>query len=290
MTATTKSSSIRRIWHTPTSKAALNWALFAFCYCALFYLLYAWLRGPQRIFAGPWFDNIFRCGVMSYLMILAVAAYSLRTRFVHNLPWKTQNWVWMHIWLGIAAVLLALLHADFRFVLHNYCTQFSCLTSHYLGIPSLYLLIFIVISGIVGRFLDMWQTRTIAQEASTNKVGIAKALPSALLELEYKIERYNAGKSDSFKQFCAQALTTSGTLSSVVPSISSTEQPDFRVVYTYLEQHARLAASLQKQTRARKILRLWRTIHMILVPLTLLILTYHAIAELLINVLHIIHV
>jgi hypothetical protein len=26
-----------------------------------------------------------------------------------SLPGKAQNWVWMHVWLGIASVLLALL-------------------------------------------------------------------------------------------------------------------------------------------------------------------------------------
>ena len=279
---------MRRIWNTPTSKAALYWALFASFYCAVFYTLYLWLRGP-RVFDGPWFDNIFRCGVMSYLMIVIVAAYSLRTRFIHSLPWKAQNWVWMHIWLGIASVLLALLHADYRFVLHNYCVNsINCVTGHYWGMPSLYLLIIIVISGIVGKLLDRQQTRVIAHEASTNGVGIAKAIPGYLLELEYKIERYSAGKSEPFKQYCAQAMPCVGQLPPMVPTIPPQEQNDFRHAYECLDQHARLQASLQKLQRARKIFKTWRTAHMILVPLALIIITYHGVAELLINVLHVI--
>ena len=277
----------RRIWHTPTSKAALYWALFASFYCAVFYLLYLWLHG-SRVFVGPWFDNIFRCGVMSYIMILAVAAYSLRTRFIHGLPWKAQNWVWMHMWIGIASVLLALLHADYRFVLHGYCTHVSCITDHYWGMSSLYLLIFIVISGVIGRLLDLWQTRIIAQDASTNGVGIAKAIPDKLRELEYRIERYNAGKSEPFKQYCALALESVGTLPLNMPVIPSREQNDFQHCYESLEQHARLAASFKTQQRARKIFKGWRYLHMVLVPLTLLVLTYHAIAELFINVLHLV--
>jgi len=285
----------RRIWHTPTSKAAYYWAIFASFYCAVFYLLYLFVFDAP-VFTGPWFDPL-RCGVMSYIMILVVAAYSLRARFIHSLPGKAQNWVWMHIWLGIASVLLALLHADFRFVLHFECMSnprfgsvgYGCgFTDHYWGMPALYLLIFIGVSGIVGKLLDRQQTCIIANEASTNGVGIAKAIPEELLELEYQIERYNAGKSDPFKQYCTQALQSVGILPPVTVVIVPQEQNDFRNAYECLVQHARLQASLQKLQRARKIFKIWRTVHMALVPLTLIIITYHAVAELLVNVLKIV--
>ena len=275
----------RRIWHTPTSKAALYWLIFAATYTAIFYVLYAVLfKAP--IFTGPWFDRVFRVGVMSYLLILATAAYSLRTRFVRGLPWKTQNWVWMHLWIGIAAVLLALLHADYRFVLHGYCADLSCVTGHYWGMPALYGLMFIVVSGAAGRLLDIWQARVIARDASGNRVGIAKAIPGRLLELEYIIERLNAGKSEPFKHFCIQAMSRVGKLSMPIPTIEPREQADFEQAYAALEDHARLAASFKKQNRARSIFRVWRRVHLALVPLMLLIVTYHAVLELIVNVLH----
>ncbi|TMC87943.1 MAG: hypothetical protein E6J10_04120 [Chloroflexi bacterium] len=275
----------RRIWHTPTSKAALYWLIFAAIYTAIFYVLYAVLfKAP--IFTGPWFDHVFRVGVMSYLLILATAAYSLRTRFVRGLPWKTQNWVWMHLWIGIAAVLLALLHADYRFVLHGYCADLSCVTGHYWGMPALYGLMFIVVSGAAGRLLDIWQARLIARDASANGVGIAKAIPGRLLELEYIIERLNAGKSEPFKHYCIQAMSSVGKLSMPIPTIEPREQADFEQAHAALEDHARLAASFKKQNRARSIFRVWRRVHMMLVPLMLLIVTYHAVLELIVNVLH----
>jgi hypothetical protein len=276
----------RRAWHTPTSKAALYWFLCATFYCAIFYILYAALfKAP--IFTGPWFDKVFRAGVMSYIMILAVAAYSLRTRFMRNLPWKAQNWVWMHMWLGIAAVLLALLHADFSFILHWDCASGqNCITAHYWGMPSLYALLFIVVSGAVGRLLDMWQTRAIAQDASTNGIGISKAITDRLLELEYVVERFSAGKSEPFKQYCALAIESVGRLPGIMPDLPPGERADFQRAYMTLKDHARLAQSLQKQTLAHKIFRSWRRAHMALVPLALLIISFHGIAELLINVLH----
>ncbi len=275
------------LWHTPTSKAALFWFLFAFLYCALFYTLYAVLFNAH-ILTGPWFDRVFRVGVMSYIAIIAVAAYSLRTRFLHNMPWKAQNWVWMHIWIGFAAVFLALLHAAFSFVTHWDCTaQQNCIIAHFWGMPSLYALIFIVLSGAAGRLLDMWQTRVIARDASTNGVGIAKAIRVRLVELQYVVERFTAGKSQPFKNYCEVALQSIGQLPANVPTVPPNEQPDFQRAYASLQDHGRLAASLRKQEMARRIFRTWRIVHMSLVPLALLIITYHAIAELLVNVLHV---
>lgn len=289
-TKTPSKKAVARIWHTPTSKAALYWLLFAVGYTALFYILYLLLLHEKaRFFKGPFFDVVFRCGVMSYLMILGVAAYSLRARFFHGLPWKAQNWVWAHMWVGIASIMLALLHADFRYILHFECSGVSCLTDKYLALPSLYGLIFLVFSGIVGRLLDSWQTKMIAQDASTNGVGIAKAIPARLSELEYIIERLNAGKSDAFKQYCERALACVGLLPTDLPALPAQEQADFQRAHAALAEHARLAASLQVQTRARLIFKTWRRIHMVLVPLILLVISYHAIAELIRVLLGLIH-
>jgi hypothetical protein len=279
-----------RIWHTPTSKAALYWLLFAAAYTALFYILYLLLLHEKgRFFQGPFFDVIFRCGVMSYIMILGVAAYSLRARFFHGLPWKAQSWVWAHMWVGIASVLLALLHGDFRYILHFDCAGTACVTDKYLALPSLYGLIFLVFSGGIGRLLDTWQTKVIAQDASTNGVGIAKAIPGRLSELEFVIERLNAGKSEAFKLYCERAITNVGLLPAGIPELPPQEQADFQTAHSALTEHARLLASLHVQTRARQIFKLWRRIHMVLVPLILLIISYHAVAELIRVLLGMIH-
>jgi hypothetical protein len=271
----------RRLWHTPTSKAAIYWFLFAAVYSAIFYILYLLLLSARtRLTSGPFFDVVFRCGVMSYVMILGVAAYSLRARFFHGLPWKAQDWVWAHMWVGLAALMLGLLHADFRFILHFNCSGFDCVTDKYLALPTLYGLIFLVFSGVIGRLLDRWQTRIIAREASTNGVGIAKAIPARLAELEFIIERLSAGKSDAFKQYCERALT-SGTVRPVdIPELSAGEQADSQRAYDALDEYVRLSASQRRQNQARSIFKTWRKVHMVLVPLILLIISYHGIAEL----------
>ncbi|HEV7237278.1 MAG TPA: hypothetical protein VGN15_13915, partial [Ktedonobacteraceae bacterium] len=81
-----------------------------------------------------------------------------------------------------------------------------------------------------------------------------------------------------------------GKLPSALPQLPTHEQDDFQNAHQSLEEYVRLRASLKKQEFAHTILRSWRYVHMVLVPLALLIITYHAVAELLINVLHVIKV
>jgi len=78
-----------------------------------------------------------------------------------------------------------------------------------------------------------------------------------------------------------------GQLPANLANLAPKEQADFQRAYEALGEHARLAASLKKQHQAHVIFRSWRYTHMVLVPLALVIITYHGIAELLINVLYV---
>ena len=147
---------------------------------------------------------------------------------------------------------------------------------------------FLVLSGIFGRLLDFWQARVIARDASTNGVGIARALEEQILELEYTVERLSAGKSEQFKAFCLQALEAPGGLPSKMPTLEPGEQADFQRAYETLTTRANLEQSLQKQKRARSIISSWRSVHIVLACLALLIILFHGTMELLTNVLHII--
>jgi len=144
----------------------------------------------------------------------------------------------------------------------------------------------LVLSGIIGRLLDVWQAHGIARDASTNGIGIVQAIEERILELEYTVERLSAGKSEAFKNYCLQALEHTANLA--IPTLAPNEQVDFQRAQETLSTHASLAQSLQRQNRARLIIRSWRYIHIVLACLALLIILYHGIMELLINVLHVI--
>ena len=274
-----------RIWRTSTSSAWWFWLLLSLL---LYAAIFAWylIAIKTQPFPGPFNDPLRSFGILAFALVLGTASYSLRRRFIRGLPGKAQVWLWMHTWLGITAVLIALLHENFTHITHDYCQNMTCFTNAYWGTSALFALIFLVVSGIAGRLLDTWQARIIARDASTNGVGIARAIEERMLELEYTIERLSAGKSEPFQQYCMQAIDKMAAIDST-PHLDPREQADFERAYETLTARAHLAQSLERQKRARLIMRTWRSIHIVLACLALLIILYHATMELLTQVLHV---
>ena len=277
-----------RIWRTSTSSAWWFWLLLSLL---LYAAIFAWylIAIKTQPFPGPFNDPLRSFGILAFALVLGTASYSLRRRFIRGLPGKAQAWLWMHTWLGLTAVLIALLHENFTHITHDYCQNMTCFTNAYWGTSALFALIFLVVSGIAGRLLDTWQARIIARDASTNGVGIARAIEERMLELEYTIERLSAGKSEPFQQYCMQAIDKMAAIDST-PHLDPREQADFERAYETLTARAHLAQSLERQKRARLIMRTWRTIHIVLACLALLIILYHATMELLTQVLHVLPV
>lgn len=289
MALATKSSSPaqRRVWKAPTTKAWWIWLVASLLLYAIVFALYVVAIKTQP-FPGPFNDPLRSFGILAFLLVLVTVSYSLRRRFARGLPGMARNWLWMHTWIGISAVLIALLHENFTHILHDYCQNASCFTQSYWGTSALLALIFLVLSGIFGRLLDTWQAHIIARDASTNGVGIARALDERILELEYTVERLSAGKSEQFKAFCLQALEGSNNIPNSLPAIEPREQADFQRAYETLVTRTSLAQSLQKQKRARWIISAWRPVHITLACLALLIILFHGVMELLTNVFHLI--
>jgi len=272
---------MRRVWKAPISRAFWLWLAVS---GVLYVSVYAWYLYAVKTqpFVGPFKDPLRLFGVIAFVMVLGVATYTLRRRFVRGLPGMARDWLWMHICLGVAAILIAFLHENYAHILNNYCSNLSCFTQSYFGTSALFALIFLVLSGIIGRLLDFWQARIIAADASTNGVGIVQALEERILELEYTVERLSAGKSEAFKQYCLQALDgTAAVASRFIEGVQPQEQSDFRRAQQTLTDRARLVASLQRQKRARLIFRTWRYVHITLAILALIVILYHAILELL---------
>jgi len=289
MALASKSSSPaqRRVWKAPTTKAWWIWlAASLLLYVSVFAVYFIALK--TQPFPGPFNYPLRSFGILALILVLTSATYSLRRRFARGLPGMARNWLWMHTWIGISALLIALLHENFTHILHDYCQNASCFTQSYWGTSALLALIFLVLSGIAGRLLDSWQAHVIARDASMNGVGIARALDERILELEFTVERLSAGKSEQFKAFCLQALEGSNSIPSRMPTLEPREQADFQRAYETLRARASLAQSLQKQKRARLIISAWRPVHITLACLALLIILFHGVMELLANVLHVI--
>jgi hypothetical protein len=272
---------VRRIWKTPGS--VYNWLFLVLSIIILgwVYLFYRVAMATQA-YPGPYNEPFRAFGIVSFGLVIVVAAYTLRRRFVRRLPGKVQNWLWLHIWLGIISVLITFMHDNFQNVTHDFMFNAMRFSEYGYGTTAMYALFVLVLTGVVGRLLDIWQARVIASEADTNGVGIARSLEDRLSELSLAVGRLRAGKSTQFKQYCEEALSTgrSGMLPARVPMLAPQEVKDFQQAHELLREYGRLARSLRRQKRARLILRAWRYLHIALATFALYVIAYHSIYEL----------
>jgi hypothetical protein len=270
---------MRRIWKTPGSK--MNWVFLALSVITVgwVYLLYRHAIATQ-LYPGPYNPPFRQFGVVSFALVLVVAAYTLRRRFARGLPGKVQSWLWLHVWFGIISVLIACMHENFQNITRDLEWTKTRFTEYYFGTSALFALILLVVTGVIGRLLDVWQARAIASEADSNGVGINRSVQDRLFELSLKVERLSAGKSAPFQQFCQQALVLQDALPASLPVLNPREVGDFQRVYEVLSERARLGLSLQRQQRARLIIRVWRYIHIPLACLAVLVIGFHSVIEL----------
>ncbi|HZS79641.1 MAG TPA: ferric reductase-like transmembrane domain-containing protein [Ktedonobacteraceae bacterium] len=270
---------VRRIWKTPGSK--LNWFFLALSLVILVwvYLLYRSAIATQQ-YPGPFTDPLRDFGIVSFVLVLLTAAYTLRRRFMRGLPGRVQDWLWLHIWFGITSILIACMHDNFQSVTHDFSFMLYRFTEAAGGTSALYALFALVLTGIIGRLLDVWQARIIAREADTNGVGISRSVEDRLFELSLAVERLSAGKSPPFKDYCQQALHAAGSLPSALPMLPPNEVSDFQHAYETLGERMRLAASLQRQKRAQFVIRAWRYIHIPLAIAAIAVISLHSSIEL----------
>ena len=271
----------RRIWKTPLTHVAWFWLLLSI---VLYIGVYLWyLAGLKTVpYPGPLNDPFRIFGIIAFGLVLIVAAYSLRRRFVRVLPGSVQSWLWLHTWFGICAILIALLHENYLYVLvglNAYSFRLSMFIEAGAGTSALYSLILLVVSGIVGRLLDTWLARVIATEASSNGVGIIQSVEVRIHELDLLLERLCAGKSAPFKEYCLQA-STRGTFPHAQPQIPQREQGDFQQALEVLTKKGVLQRSLHKQKMARRIIQWWRYIHITLACGALAVISFHSVLEL----------
>ena len=109
---------MRRIWKTPGSK--YNWVCLGISLIVYAYLYKIYLEAlKSNPYAGPYSDPLRLFGIVAFILVLLVAAYTVRRRFVRTLPGKVQNWLWLHTWFGILSIVVAFLHENYLNILHD---------------------------------------------------------------------------------------------------------------------------------------------------------------------------
>ncbi len=138
----------------------------------------------------------------------------------------------------------------------------------------------VVLSGIVGRLLDVGFARAIAKEASSNGIGIMQAVEVWLHELDLLLERLCVGKSDAFKQYCIDVHAGHAFLAKAQPDVLDKEQGDLQQVVKALTKRAALQRSLNRQRFARRVIQGWRYVHISLACIALIVICIHSTIEL----------
>ncbi len=275
MSLASKPQRTRRVWKTPLTPMAWFWLILSI---ALYVGVYLWyLAGLKAVpYPVPLNDPFRLFGIIAFGLVLIVAAYSLRRRFVRVLPGSVQSWLWLHTWLGICSILIALLHENYLYILglNAYSFRLSMFIEGAAGTSALYSLILLVVSGIIGRLLDTLLARVIATEASSNGVGIIQSVEARIHELDLLLERLCAGKSIAFKHYFLQANN------GATPQIMQGEQSDFQQAFEVFAKKAILQRSLNRQMLARRIIQWWRYVHITLACGALAVISFHSILEL----------
>lgn len=270
---------IRRVWKTPGSK--WNWLFLTSSLVVLVWVYFVYRAAiATQQYPGPYNDPFRQFGIVSFVLVLLVAAYTLRRRFVRSLPGKVHTWLWLHIWFGVISLLIAFMHENYQNITHDFSFLTSRFTEAAFGTTALYALLFLVMTGVIGRLLDFWQARVIATEADRNRVGIARSVEERLLELSLTIDRLSAGKSVEFKHFCQQAMQNDRSVLRDLPKLSSREIADFQRARETLNVYAALSRSLRRQQHAQAVMRAWRLVHIPLACVAVLVIAYHSLFEL----------
>ncbi len=268
----------QRLWKTPLTCSAWVWLVLSILLYGGVYLWY--FIASRTTMPGPANDPYRLFGIIAFALVLIVTTYSLRRRFIRTLPGKVKNWLWLHTWLGIISILIAFLHENYQNVLSNYAFDIPTFTASAGGLSALYALILLVLSGIVGRLLDVGSARVIAKEASSNGVGIMQAVEVRLYELDLLLERLCAGKSALFKQYCINVQHERASITKAQPGVLDKEQGDLQQVVKALTKRAELQRSLHRQRFARRVIQGWRYVHISLACVALIVICIHSTIEL----------
>jgi hypothetical protein len=145
---------------------------------------------------NPMFYTIAGLGVVVVLLASLVAFYSVRKRLLQErLPGTMMSWLKSHIYIGLLAFVLAIIHA-FIAIIRNEPSQ---------GMLALIVFFLLVISGVVWRFVYMSFPPAVANSVGNLAVADTRS-KSQIVQVE--IDKLLAGKSAIFRRGAADGAVS----------------------------------------------------------------------------------
>ncbi|HSE83804.1 MAG TPA: multiheme c-type cytochrome, partial [Thermodesulfobacteriota bacterium] len=223
---------------------------------------------PSLPIPGVEEGTVYTLGIIAVLLILFVMTYSLRKRLIRGMPGRLDNWLWAHIYLGLLALFIIALHAEFRFS-WDYHTAGAIL------------LALVIVTGIVGRYFYTRVPVSIAAEQ--------EKVRSRVDDVTKSINDLLVGKSRPFQKIIGSELNTPSPLSpkpeywdelrakgEIVPE---GEKEDFRKAVRLLEQRAKLEAQSISQLKYKPLFRGWLTAHLLVTAGLIVMIPLHVLDD-----------
>jgi len=149
-----------------------------------------WLHDPQEPPNGGTTLG-YTLGTVAAVLIVWLAWFGVRKRRYASTLGSVQGWLSAHVYLGIALVLIALLHSGFQFGVNVHTLAFV-------------LMMLVVLSGLYGVYVYL----KIPQRVSENRKGVARAeLVSQLEDIDSRSGRVAQSLSEEFQELTASAAS-----------------------------------------------------------------------------------
>ena len=219
---------------------------------------------------GTWYG--YTLGVIGALIILWLSLLGIRKRAITAGHWSLKSWTSAHVYLGLSLIVVATLHSGFQFGLNIHTLAYS-------------LMIFVVISGIIGVFYYVLIPRRMsdnrsemAQSDMLNEVSnLDTMLDNAAQPLDDKyisiiraaIDKTKLSRS-IFRRFnvAPKGCHTSKALvffQKEVRNVDGNERSDILDLISVLELKNSLLLKIRKHARYKALLQLWLYVH---IPVT----------------------
>jgi hypothetical protein len=228
--------------------------------------IYRW--APRLPLPGIEIDTVYLLGIIAVLLILFVLTYSVRKRLARGMPGRLDSWLWAHIYLGLLALFIIALHAEFRFG-WDYNTL------------ALLLLALVVITGVVGRYFYSRIPASIADEQ--------QKILSRVDDVTRSIKNLLEKKSRPFQKIIGSELTAPSPISakpdywSEIRAKSNllpeSEREDFKRAIELLEQKSKLETQSIGQLKYRPLFRAWLAVHLLVTVGLIIIIPLHVLDD-----------
>jgi hypothetical protein len=203
-------------------------------------------------------------GIAAVVLIGLTFFYSLRKRSLQEaMPLgkgTMMTWLWVHVYIGILALVVAMLHAGFGLVSGNMFTS---------GKVLFFLLALIMVSGVAWRLVYRIVPPNAAPRVGNySQLGTQKRAEEQLVE----VEKIAAGKPAEFhalKTWLLEGDRSASEVQQAAQRLPPDFQGDLFEIYKHAQSRSRALLRNKLQSHYTSLLQGWRILH---VPLTILLL------------------